>query len=61
MRGSNAGRNFSTGRDDMGIDSKPRVGSPPKGSGELNISKGQSTGVDSVTGKSKNTVGENLK
>lgn len=49
------------GRDDMGIDVSMRVGSPPKGSGEVNMAKGQKTGVDSVTGKTKNTIGENLK
>ena len=61
MKGSNDGRKFWLGRDDMGIDEVFSAGKPPKGSGAVNASKGQSTSADSVTGKTKNTIGENLK
>lgn len=58
FKGSNEGKSFPKGRDDMGIDTKPRPGKPFKGSGQMNIEKGQPTKEDPVTGKTKNTSGE---
>lgn len=52
--GINETKSFGTKRDNMGIDTVGRPGSPAKGSGEQNISKGQRTQVDSFTGKTKN-------
>ncbi len=58
FKGSNAGKSFSTGRDDLGIDEVKTSRKPPKGSGEQNISKGIKTKADIVMGKTKNTSGE---
>ncbi len=40
---------------DMGIDTNPRPGTPPRGSG---ITRKESTGIDPITNKTKNTSGE---
>ncbi len=61
FKGSNEGRSLPKGSDDMGIDQVPRTTKGFKGGGEINLSKGIKTSPDSVTGKTKNTVGENLK
>lgn len=60
-KGSNEGKSFPTGKDDMGIDQVPRARGVFKGSGEVNRSKSFKTSPDSVTGKTKNTIGENFK